>query len=247
VKEASVGETAASEPCRRVIAGRCLSSSSIGPIKSLCWASNGGAWLRGFTAGCSSKGALLMATGTAAGCLSGSNSSRSDGMVRRSVPDDVAFCAFHSCSTNDPNLTMPSLKTCLCFYPLAPPSLVEEMRAVFDEVLYYPLRAGNEYHNDPETIPPMPTGEELARVDTIFTFALPPGLTAEQMPNVRLFTASGKAPLESGRSSDSSNALVPASTSSSPPISSNPWPRPSARSCSATRVASTSRPSASMS
>jgi hypothetical protein len=76
------------------------------------------------------------------------------------------------------------LRTLLVMQPLQPISLLEDLKTLFPEVLYFPLRPFAPITADDI----LPSDDELARTDAILSFIIPPNLVSiSQVPRLKLF------------------------------------------------------------
>ncbi|BGP19619.1 hypothetical protein JCM10213_008321 [Rhodosporidiobolus nylandii] len=75
-------------------------------------------------------------------------------------------------------------ETLLIYHPLAPASVVDDLRRIFPTVLYYPVQPSKAATEDTQ----LPSDEDYARADAIFSFILPPNLKDfKQTPRLKLF------------------------------------------------------------
>ncbi|CEQ40938.1 SPOSA6832_02621, partial [Sporobolomyces salmonicolor] len=76
------------------------------------------------------------------------------------------------------------LRTLLIYTPLQPPSLVEDLKAVFPVVKYFPIQNFAPIQEGD----PVPTEQDFKDADAIFSFVIPPGLSSvDQAPRLKLF------------------------------------------------------------
>ncbi|GAA5866819.1 hypothetical protein JCM1840_004277 [Sporobolomyces johnsonii] len=76
------------------------------------------------------------------------------------------------------------LRTLLIYTPLQPPSLVEDLKAVFPVVKYFPIQNFAPIKEGDA----VPTEQDFKDADAIFSFVIPPGLTSvDQAPRLKLF------------------------------------------------------------